>query len=64
MGTWGTSPLATGVVHSPLMGAPPAEPKLEWLRSKLWETYIYTHTHTLRERERAWQQYFSNELKV
>ena len=29
MGTWGTSPLATGVVHSPLMGAPPAEPKLE-----------------------------------
>lgn len=29
MGTWGTSPQATGAVHSPLMGAPPAEPKLE-----------------------------------
>jgi glutathione reductase (NADPH) len=29
MDTWGVSPQATGAKHSPLMGAPPAEPRLK-----------------------------------
>jgi glutathione reductase (NADPH) len=28
MGAWGTSPQISGAIHSPLMGAPPAEPTL------------------------------------